>query len=159
MGPPPPAPPSPAGLSMTEVRRPLGWSFVVSGLLSAVIMWGFALVLTGRKPMDWLSPEEWGNLFFGQFLVMFFGGAAAIYSRFVRTEPRLVQLLIDFLFGILAFKALGWGLDLVLRTSWGGAKMSWLAWVGIIPGLSLAAYGASLVRGRQPVRILEILLD
>ena len=145
--------------SMTEVRRPLGWAFVASGLLSTSIMWGFSLVVTGRKPMDWLSPDEWGNLFFGQFLVMFFGGAAAIYSRFVKTEPRLIQILIDFLFGILAFKTLGWGVDLLLRTYWGGARISWLAWLGIIPGTLLAAYGAALTRGRQPVKILEILED
>lgn len=145
--------------SMTEVRRPLGWAFVASGLVSAAIMWAFALVLTGRKPMDWLAPHEWGNLFFAQFLLMFFGGAAAIYSKFVRTEPRLVQILIDFLFGILAFKTLGWGLDFLLRTAWAGARMSWLPWLGIIPGMLLAAYGAALTRGRQPVRILEILVD
>lgn len=153
------AQPASTAPSMTEVRRPLGWAFVASGLFSAGIMGAFALVLTGRKPMDWLATDEWGNLFFAQFLLMFFGGAAAIYSKFVKTEPRLVQIGIDFLFGMLAFKALGWVLDFFLRTTWAGARMSWLAWLGIIPGALLAAYGAALTRGRQPVRILEILAD
>lgn len=145
--------------NLSEIRRPLGLVFLGAGLFDAAVKTALALIVTGKRPYGWVTPQEFANLNTFQFLFMFFAGAAAIYRSFVRLEPRLIQIAVDFLFGILAFMALGWAVDKLLRTSWAGARMSWMGWLVLLAGLCLACYGARLMRGRQIWRRLELLID
>lgn len=132
-------------------RKHLGRIFLMAGVLHWGLMIFASLYALGKFPSLTVSVEEWQQAYFGYSLFLFFSGAGYIAIKYSRGDILIVQALLDWLLGVIAFEVLFRLVRAVL------VRGSMAPWLSLVPGLFLLYYGMTLYRGRQIWSRLELL--